>query len=254
MQIKVLGCSGGIGGRARTTALLVDDDILIDAGTGVADLEQQALARIDHIFLTHSHVDHIASIPLMLDSVGPLRRRPLTLHGQADTLDILREHLFNWKIWPDFTRIPDETRPYLVMQNLRPGAPVDLGGRSFTAVPVEHTVPAVGYVVTGGRGSLAFSGDMAESEAFWEAVNACADLRYLLIETTFPDEQAELSRLSGHLCPSMLAAQLARLKARPEIYITHLMPGQETAIMKEIQGHLPGTPPRALGRGQVFRL
>ena len=31
MRIRVLGCSGGIGAGARTSAMLVDNDVLIDA-------------------------------------------------------------------------------------------------------------------------------------------------------------------------------------------------------------------------------
>src|SRR5437763_1078457 len=102
MKIRVLGCSGGIGGRLRTTALLVDEDILLDAGTGVGDLSLESLAKIDHIFVTHSHLDHVTSIPFLVDTVCWMRKRPIVVYGIRETLDILRAHLFNWKLWPDF--------------------------------------------------------------------------------------------------------------------------------------------------------
>ena len=107
MKLRVLGCSGGIGGDLRTTSLLLDDDVLIDAGTGVGDLTIEQLARIDHIFLTHSHLDHVTSIPFIVDTVGWMRDLPLTVHATQATLEILRQHLFNWKLWSDFTQIPD---------------------------------------------------------------------------------------------------------------------------------------------------
>jgi ribonuclease BN (tRNA processing enzyme) len=107
MKVRILGCSGGIGGRhLRTTSMLVDHDILIDAGTGVADLSLAELAMIDHVFITHSHLDHIASLPLMIDSIADMRDKPLTVYATDSTLEILKNHIFNWAIWPDFSEIP----------------------------------------------------------------------------------------------------------------------------------------------------
>ena len=106
MRVQVLGCSGGIGGvNARTTSLRVDHDILIDAGTGLADLSLPELAAIDHVFVTHSHLDHIAALPLMIDAVADLRESPVTIHATAVTLETIRSHIFNWAIWPDFSEI-----------------------------------------------------------------------------------------------------------------------------------------------------
>ena len=114
MEIRVLGCSGGIGGlEQRTTALAVDDDILVDCGTGGALQSVEELMRIDHIFLTHAHLDHIAFLPFIVDSVGDYRRAPITVHGAPETLRILRSHVFNWLIWPDFSAIPDRSRPLI---------------------------------------------------------------------------------------------------------------------------------------------
>ncbi len=118
MRIRVLGCSGGIGGSLRTTAFLVDDDILVDAGTGVGDLPLESLAKIDHIFVSHSHLDHVASIPFLVDTVCWMRGSPIVVYGIKDTLDILRAHLFNWKVWPDFTQIPDGDNPFMVYREI----------------------------------------------------------------------------------------------------------------------------------------
>jgi Cft2 family RNA processing exonuclease len=138
MRIKVLGCSGGIGGSLRTTAFHVDEDILIDAGTGVGDLSLEQLAKIDHIFVSHSHLDHVTSIPFLVDTVCWMRGSPIVVYGTKETLDILRAHLFNWKIWPDFTQIPNEESPFMVYREVRIGETVVLGGRRITAVPANH--------------------------------------------------------------------------------------------------------------------
>ena len=254
MDIRILGCSGGIGGPARTTSFLIDQDILIDAGTGVSDLDIAALEAIDHIFLTHAHLDHTGSLPLLLDSVGPQRNKPVTVHAQAETIDVLKKHIFNWKVWPDFGAIPDNDNPYLVFSEMVPGETVTLDDRQIRSIAVEHTVPAVGYLVSNTKGSFAFSGDTTNTHEFWTVLNDCDDLQFLVVETTFLDRDRELSELSKHLCPAMLVEELKKLKVKPAIYITHLMPGYEKEIMEEIVNHIGSPGPLALECGHVFKL
>lgn len=253
MRIRVLGCSGGIGGsHLRTTSLLVDDDILIDAGTGVGDLSIAELARIDHVFVTHSHLDHIACLPLMVDTVGELRTRPLTVWTTAPTLEVLRRHIFNWSIWPDFTEIPSAERPFMTFRELRVGDEIDMGSRAIRVLPALHTVPAVGYAVRGPGGTLAFSGDTTVCDEFWDAVNALPDLRHLIIETAFPDRERKLAVMSRHLCPDMLAGELQKLRHPAEIHITHLKPSQMDMTMREISETLGSRTPRRLRNNHVF--
>ncbi len=254
MNIRILGCSGGIGGPARTTSLLIDHDILIDAGTGVADLGLNAMAAIDHVFLTHAHLDHIVALPLMLDSVGLRRATPLVVHAQEPTLAALREHIFNWQVWPDFSEIPSAEAPCLRFERLTPGTAYDVHGRELRPIAVNHTIPAVGYLVRGGGGTLGFTGDTAETEAFWEAVNACAELRALIIECSFVDGEEKLAGISRHFSPRRLARELGKLKRDPEILITHLAPGEERAIMREILRHVPDRRLRPLKRGEVLEV
>jgi cAMP phosphodiesterase len=254
MRIRILGCSGGIGAGARTTSLMVDHDVLIDAGTGVADLSLDEMAGIDHVLLTHAHLDHVACIPFLLDSVGSRRNRPLIVHGQEATLAVLRQHLFNNALWPDFTRIPTSEAPYLRFESLPPGQTLELSGRRFRSVSVTHSVPAMGYLVSNGKASFAFSGDTTCTELYWRELNACADLAHVVIETSFMDAEEPLARLSGHLSPRLLAAELAKLTRNAPVYITHLMPGEEEQIMQEIHTHLPGRSVQALRAGMVFEL
>ena len=141
MRLEVLGCSGGIGGALRTTSFLVDHDVLIDAGTGANDLSLAQLARINHVFLTHSHLDHIAAIPWIVDTVGSLRDQPLVVHALDATIRTLKDHIFNWRIWPDFTRIPNPERPYLRFESMMTGTQINLAERTFVPIPANHVVP-----------------------------------------------------------------------------------------------------------------
>jgi Metal-dependent hydrolases of the beta-lactamase superfamily III len=190
MNITILGCSGGIGGGRHTTSLLVDDDILIDAGSGVTQLSLDQLAAIDHVFITHSHLDHILSLPLLLDSVGAMRNRPLTVYAIEDVLDILRQHIFNWRVWPDFSEIPPDS-PYMRYHPINVSQGVQLGDRTITALPACHTVPAVGYQLDSGKAALFFR-RYRPDPALWDWVNRIGNLKALIIETAFPQENTAL--------------------------------------------------------------
>lgn len=252
MRIKILGCSGGISGDLRTTTMLIDDDILLDAGTGVGDLTLEQLVKIDHVFVTHSHLDHVTSIPFLVDTVCWMRTQPIVIHSTRDTIRILKEHLFNWKIWPDFSQIPDGDNPFMIYEEVTVGETVKIGKREFTAVPANHVVPAVGYLIDSGNGSLLFSGDTSTNDALWEVANRTENLRHLIIETAFSNKEREIAIASKHLCPSMLAEELAKLNRQVEIYITHLKPGEVALTMSEIEKDAAFWHPMMLECGQVF--
>ncbi|HRD95589.1 MAG TPA: 3',5'-cyclic-nucleotide phosphodiesterase [Rubrivivax sp.] len=257
MQIRVLGCSGSIAAGSRTTSFLLDDDVLIDAGTGVGDLSLQELARIDHILVTHSHLDHVLSIGLLADSVTRMRqaagRPPVRVHALPATIAALRLHIFNGVIWPDFTRLPDPARPVLAFHAVEVGQVLQLGLRRIEVLPARHTVPAVGYAVLASRGAWVFTGDTGPNPALWQRL-ASLPMAQLIIETAFRDDEQELARLSQHLCPAQLLEELAQLEHRTEVCITHIKPGELEAVMAEVgrldtRHHI-----RALVPGQVMDL
>jgi len=254
MRLKILGCSGGIGGTLRTTSMLLDEDILIDAGTGVGDLSLNEMAKIDHVFVTHSHLDHVTSIPFIVDSVGYMRSKPLIVHATQATQDILKQHLFNWKIWPDFSEIPNKNKPHMRHENISVGITVELEGRRITPLPANHVVPAVGFHIDSGKSSLVFTGDTTTNDPFWVVVNKIENLRYLIIETAFCNREKELAITSKHLCASMLAESLNKLERNPEIYITHLNPGEADIIMREVKEDAKKFGPRRLMNNQIFDL
>lgn len=252
MKLKILGCSGGIGPNLRTTALLLDDDVLIDAGTGVGELTLDDMVRIDHVFITHSHLDHICSLPFLIDTVGYRRNAPLTVYATAETVDALRTHVFNNLIWPDFTVLPQPDAPYLQFREISRGQTVTLAGRNITALCADHLVPAIGYWLDSGEASLVFSGDTGPNDALWKIVNGIGNLRYLIIETAFCDRDYAIAMASRHLCPSLLAAEISQLRLPAEIFITHLKPGDMALTMTEVAAALHAYQPKMLEHGQVI--
>ena len=232
--------------------MLLDHDVLIDAGTGVSDLSLAELSLIDHIFVTHSHLDHISSIPFLVDTVGGMRANPVTVYAQSATIEVMRNHLFNWSIWPDFTQLPTVDKPFLRFEAIQIGQDIDIKGRKITALPANHVVPAVGFHLDSGKASLVFSGDTTTNDALWKLVNKINNLKYLIIETAFCNREKQLAILSKHLCPSMLAEELAKLERNAEIFISHLKPGEIELTMQEIEECAGQYKPRMLQNNQVF--
>ncbi len=255
MQIRVLGCSGGICQGVATTSFLIDKDILIDAGTGVSELTLEEMRNIRHIFITHSHLDHVACIALLADTLfDGLVGKPIIVHAQQETLDVLRKHIFNGDIWPDFTALPDNTNAVLELNTMKAGISIEVDGRSIEMITVNHAVAGVAYRVESGGKAFAFSGDTTNNENLWSALNRHDSLDLLFIETAFANKDIELARLAFHYCPELLADDLPRLRHRPEVCISHLKPGEEDIIMKECREALPEWELKQLKSGDVFEL
>lgn len=257
MQIRVLGCSGAIAEGSRTTAFLIDHDVLVDAGTGVGDLSLEELARIDHILISHSHLDHILAIGLLADSVMRLRaaqgRGPIQVHALPETLQALRQHIFNGVIWPDFTRLPSADQPVLQLAPFHLGERLVVSEKAFEVISAAHTVPAVGFALEGSDGWWVYTGDTGPNPLLWERL-ATMPVTHLVIETAFGDEERDLACLSRHLCPAKLAIELAQLQGNVEIHITHIKPGEVDAVMAEIAALPLKHRVTALSAGQVLEL
>ncbi|MEB0059041.1 3',5'-cyclic-nucleotide phosphodiesterase [Variovorax sp. LG9.2] len=246
MQVRVLGCSGAIAKGCRTTSFLIDDDLLVDAGTGVGDLTLEEMAAIDDVVLTHSHLDHVAALPLMIDAVASRRSQPLRVHALRATIEALRAHMFNNVIWPDFANIPSTESPFVTFHDLNVGQTLALGTRRpkhIEVLPAVHTVPACGYAIRSVEGSKhwVFSGDTERNAQFWLRVNEL-DVAMLIIETAFSNREQALAQRSLHLSPATLAdelAQIARGKSYP-IYITHTKPAETEEIMSQIGAFAEG--------------
>ena len=253
MRIRVLGCSGGIGAGSRTSALLIDSDVLIDAGTGIGDLALDDLQPIRHVFLTHAHLDHIAGLPMLVDSIFDENfEQPLTVYAREETLRAVQDHLFNDVIWPDFAKLPAPDNPMLRYEVCSPGDTITIGHRDFYAIDVRHSVPSLGYTVQNSGGVFAVSGDTKTNQTLWPVLNACDDLKVLVIEVSFPDEMERLATDAGHYCPRTMTEDLERLKHDPEIWLTGMKPGQEERILRQVLEAAPDKNIRMLSRGTIL--
>ncbi|MBA3772980.1 MAG: 3',5'-cyclic-nucleotide phosphodiesterase [Ramlibacter sp.] len=236
MKVRVLGCSGAIAKDCRTTSFLIDGDVLVDAGTGVGDLTLAEMRSVEHVLLTHSHLDHVAALPLMVDAIASQLVKPVKVYALAGTIAALKAHIFNDVIWPDFSRIPTAEAPFISFHEIEVGQTLEITGKLIEILPAVHTVPAVGYAITSGKGCWIFTGDTERNPAFWRRVNEL-NVAALVIETAFSNREKDLAKRSLHLSPCALADELDCIdkgKTFP-IYITHTKPAETELIMAEIQ-------------------
>jgi len=254
MRVTVLGCNGSITGNLRTTCYRVDDDLLIDAGTGAGDLSLQQAIDIGTIFLTHAHLDHCCMLPMLADAAANFRDSPLTVYALPETISAIRRNMLNGEIWPDYSVLPSPERPHIRFEPIAPGETVELNGRKITALPARHAVPCAGYQLDSGAASLVYSGDTTYSEDFWQALNRIANLKYLLIENTFLNANEAAAARSGHMTANLLAQGMRSLQRPVELFIVHMEAGREEEAFGEIQKAAGEFRPRVVQRGDRFEL
>jgi ribonuclease BN (tRNA processing enzyme) len=253
MRITVLGCNGSITGNRRTTCYQVGEHILIDAGSGAADLTLEAASLIDTVFLTHSHLDHCCMLPMLADSICSYRK-PLNVYAQPQTISVLHRNIFNGEIYPDYTVQPSAESPYLRFVPLQTGESVLLGDVRITALPARHAVPCVGYQADSGNASWVYSADTTLCPEFWAALNNIDNLRHLLIETTFRNANTEDAKRSGHMTAQLLAEGLGLLNKPVDLCIVHMEAGFEDVTVGELQEAIGPYRPRILNPGDFFEL
>jgi len=245
MRIDFLGCSGGIEGSspagkspndyARSTCYRLNDHVLVDAGTGANRMGMAEMVRIEHILLTHAHLDHIACLPLMIDTIAGQRKTPTRAWGLAGVLEVLRAHILNDAVWPDFTTIPSPEHPFLTLNEYPASGRLVVEGLEVELLSATHGIPACGLLVRDGDHSVAFSGDSGPDQTFWEQAAAAPDLTAVVVECSYPNREVELARLSKHMHVDEVVRLSAILPPHVTLVIVHRKPGREREI--EVQLH-----------------
>ncbi|WP_447972851.1 MBL fold metallo-hydrolase [Nitrospira sp. Kam-Ns4a] len=243
MKIRVLGCHGsdqlrdGAGGlhQCQTCGFLVNGTVMVDAGTIGSALRLEEQKRIRDILITHLHFDHIRGLPTFADNLVDDAVQPVALRSIPAVLDGLRAHVFNGDVYPDFLALPSAERPVFVTRELEAGKEYVVDGLVVTAIPVNHLVPAVGFLIREGGSSLLYSGDTYETEEIWQVAAREPTLKAAFIETSFPDDMAELARASKHLTPSLFVREFRKI-GRPTlpVYVYHLKPRHQDKIQREL--------------------
>jgi cAMP phosphodiesterase len=236
VDLKVLGCHGGETPKHRTSSFLLDDRMAVDAGalTSMLSLEEQR--RITTVLVSHPHMDHVRDLATIADNRCQQGGPPLEIVGIPDTVKTLKKHFFNDRLWPDFSKIDTSEGPTIRYRAIRPEKTERIDGYRVTPVLVHHTVDTAGFVIDDGRSTIAYSGDTGPTERLWQVVNGLPKLDALLLEVSFPNEQADLARVSGHLTPDMVRDELAKLEKASDlpVLLYHVKPVFEQVVHREL--------------------
>lgn len=234
--IKILGASGGKSKNQKLTSLQISTDSVIDAGNLIDGL-QNSLEQLEHIFLTHTHLDHIVDIPFVLDNIFDTQTKPLKIYGQKGNLENLKNHLLNWEIWPDFTTIKMKNSSEFCLEliPIELNQTIQMGSYSITAIENTHTPFSNGFIITKQEKSLLFTSDTYCCDSIWNRLNNDLSIKTLIIEISFPSSFEELATNSKHLTPELLYKELQKLQRDDiTIYINHLKPNYLQTLTDEI--------------------
>jgi len=244
MKVKVLGCSGSETIGHMPPGFLVNDRVMLDAGTISSALSIEGQSKITDIFISHTHLDHIKGILFLADNIIGRIKRPVNIRALPKVIDAIRKHLMNELIWPDFTKIPTPKDPVLSYKPFPAGKFISAAGLKVKAIPMNHPVPAVGFLVSDGRSSFIYSADTGPNEGLWAEAKKAKNLKGIIVDTSFPNHMDFVAGLSGHFTPAQLHADLTKAKVAKTvpIYIYHIKPVHKKRVIKELS---------ALGRKNV---
>jgi cAMP phosphodiesterase len=232
MRIKVLGAFGSEGQGQRPTAFLVNDRILVDAGSGGGALSVPEQIEVEHALLSHAHLDHVVGLAYLTDTLAMTgARRPITACSIPPVVDALRTHCFNDALWPNFTAIPSPENAILRFRTLAEEIESRVGELAVTPVIVNHTVVSAGYVIRDGDTGFLYTGDTGPTRRIWELARDMRGLKALVVETAFPNRLDALAQTSGHLTPEMLRREIDKMPHDIPVWVFHVKPQlfQETA-------------------------
>lgn len=244
MKVKILGCSGSEAIGHNPPGFLVNDVMMLDAGTITGALTIDAQSKITDVLISHTHLDHIKSLLFLADNVIGRIKQPVNIRAIPKVIDAIKKHLMNNIIWPDFTKIPTAQHPVLAYKPIPAGKPVNIAGLRIKAIPMNHPVPAVGFLVSDANSSILYSADTGPNELLWKEAAKAKNLKAIIVDTSFPNSLDTIADLSGHFTPAQLHQDLtrARVSADIPIYIYHIKPVFKKKVISEL---------RALGRKNV---
>jgi cAMP phosphodiesterase len=239
MFIEILGCYGGSVPNRRLPSFLINGHVLLEAGSVTNALSLGAQASIEHVLISHAHLDHTVGLALLIDNVqstqtGAGRAAAVTAGSIAPVVDDLRNHCFNNRLWPDFTRLPTPEDPALRLQTLREREAIDFGSLIVVPVPVHHSVPASGFIIHDGTSGIVFSGDTGPTEEIWKVGREFKGIRAIIVETAFPNRLENLAAVSGHFTPALLQREMDKMPDAP-LWVYHIKPAHFEETAEELE-------------------
>jgi ribonuclease BN (tRNA processing enzyme) len=222
MKFRVLGGYGSVGVRQRPSAFLLNDRVLLDAGTVAGALTTAEQFDIEHALISHCHLDHTVGLAFLTEALACVDApRPVTVNSVGPVVDSLRSSFFNNVVWPDFATIPPEA-PVLAYHGMTADREQRVGDVWVTPVQVDHTVPTCGFIVRDDHTGLVYSGDTGPTTAIWQAARDLTGLAAVVLECSFPNRLGKIAEVSKHMTPQRIERELGKLPPDLPVWIFHI--------------------------------
>ncbi|MBS1793775.1 MAG: 3',5'-cyclic-nucleotide phosphodiesterase [Acidobacteria bacterium] len=241
--------NGRAAARQHLACFVVDDLIAFDAGSLALATTPEQKKQIRDVVISHAHLDHIAGLPLYIDDLFATIKRPIQIHATQAVIDVLERDIFNWSVYPRFSELRNENGVVMEYRPFETDREFPVKHLTVRAVDVNHKVPSVGFVVSDGKTVLAMTGDTAEMNGFWNAVNQEEKLSALLIECAFPNELGVLAGNSHHLTPRVLEKELKKFSGDCPVYVINIKPMYSDQVRRQIADlNIPGLDVLEIGK------
>jgi len=219
------------------TSYVIDGTVAIDAGCIGFYQGPTEQARILHVFITHSHIDHVASLPIFLENVVGLGKAPVIVYASEAVQESLRLDVFNGRLWPDFLKLTyGNNIPFVKLQTISSGKPVDVAGLRITPVSVHHVVPTLGFIIEGPTGAIVIPSDTGPTEEIWQRAQKTPNLKAVFLEATFPAGMV-LADIAMHLTSSTFVREMHKLPLPVTYFAVHLKAQFRERVAAELLAH-----------------
>lgn len=235
MKIKILSSSVDQERFQFGATYVINDSVAIDAGSlGFSSLAQQR--QVQHLFLSHSHLDHLCSLPQFLDNVFVPGPQCPTVYCSAFVRDCVQQHVFNGQLWPDFIRLLRAGSPFVSFIDIRDECPVEVDGLRITPIPLDHVVPCFGFLIESDKAAVAIVSDTGPTDLVWQRAHACSNLKGVFLESAFPNDFAWLAERAKHLTPDLVLGEYRKLSRDVPLLAVHIKPAFHEQVVKELHG------------------
>ncbi len=235
MKVTLLPSAPDTGTYQFLTTFLINETVAIDAGCLGFCGGPREQARIQSVFISHSHTDHVCSLPIFLMNIEDEATAPLAVYSHADVLDSLRTDVFNGRVWPDFLKFTRNGSPLATLTCIASGEPVSVGALTVTPIAVNHVVRTFGFLVDDGRSVVAFSSDSGPTDEIWAVARSHPCLKAVFMGVAFPDYLGARAAAAGHLTPQLAKVEIGKLPAGVEIFAIHLKASHRRDVVRELQ-------------------
>lgn len=234
MLVRIIGGHGGVSPGFKATSYLIDGKLLLDAGSVASGIQIEEQANIDHILISHSHLDHISDLAFLADNCFGMKGRPFEIYANSPVREAIKTHLLNDIIWPDFTALPSRENPTLRIHDIKVGMQLVLGDYRIMPIPVNHSTGALGFIIERKNATVVFTQDTGPTNLIWEHAHTVKNLKAIFTEVSFPNVLSKVATDSCHHTPATMKEEIKKMPKDVPIFLGHLKPNFQSQLFKEI--------------------